>query len=87
MVPEIETERLRLRGHALCDFDACAAMWAEPAVVRHIGGKAGDLLNGGGITGASDLKRAFDAFKPDALKSDFGDLQKAFSITPGGIYH
>lgn len=53
----------------------------------HIGGKAGDLLNGGGITGASDLKRAFDAFKPDALKSDFGDLQKAFSITPGGIYH
>lgn len=39
MVPEIETERLRLRGHALRDFDACAAMWAEPEVVRFISGK------------------------------------------------
>jgi len=39
MVPVIETERLRLRGHALRDFDACAAMWAEPDVVRFISGK------------------------------------------------
>jgi RimJ/RimL family protein N-acetyltransferase len=39
MVPVIETERLRLRGHALGDFDACAAMWAEPSVVRFISGK------------------------------------------------
>ncbi|MBX3429542.1 MAG: GNAT family N-acetyltransferase [Hyphomonadaceae bacterium] len=39
MVPVVETERLRLRGHALRDFDACAVMWAEPGVVRFISGK------------------------------------------------
>lgn len=39
MVPVIESERLRLRGHAAADFDAVAAMWADPAVVRFIGGK------------------------------------------------
>lgn len=39
MVPVIETERLRLRGHELSDFDACAAMWADPDVVRFISGK------------------------------------------------
>lgn len=38
-VPVLETERLRLRGHRLEDFDACAAMWADPVVTRHIGGK------------------------------------------------
>ncbi len=37
--PILETERLRLRGHALSDFDAVAAMWAHPDVVRHITGK------------------------------------------------
>lgn len=39
MVPVLETERLRLRGHAMSDFEAAAAMWAEPDVVRHISGK------------------------------------------------
>ncbi len=39
MVPIIETERLRLRGHTLADFDASAAMWADPEVTRFIGGK------------------------------------------------
>ena len=38
-VPVIETERLLLRGHRLDDFEALAAMWADPAVVRFIGGK------------------------------------------------
>jgi RimJ/RimL family protein N-acetyltransferase len=38
-IPVIETPRLRLRAHMLGDFAACAAMWADPAVVRHIGGK------------------------------------------------
>jgi RimJ/RimL family protein N-acetyltransferase len=28
-----------LRGHRLSDFEACASMWADPAVTRHIGGK------------------------------------------------
>ncbi len=39
MVPILETERLRLRGHTLGDFEPLAAMWAEPAVVRYITGK------------------------------------------------
>ncbi len=39
LVPVIETERLRLRGHELRDFDASAAMWADPGVVRFISGK------------------------------------------------
>jgi RimJ/RimL family protein N-acetyltransferase len=39
MVPIIETERLRLRGHRMEDFKNCAAMWALPEVVRYIGGK------------------------------------------------
>jgi RimJ/RimL family protein N-acetyltransferase len=39
MVPVLETERLRLRGHAMADFEASAAMWAEPVVTQFIGGK------------------------------------------------
>ena len=39
VVPVIETARLRLRGHRVGDFDACAAMWADPRVTRWIGGK------------------------------------------------
>ncbi len=38
-VPVIETARLRLRAHRAADLDACAAMWADPAVTRYIGGK------------------------------------------------
>jgi RimJ/RimL family protein N-acetyltransferase len=38
-VPILDTERLRLRGHRLEDFADCAAMWADPAVTRFIGGK------------------------------------------------
>ena len=38
-VPTLQTERLRLRGHRLDDFGPCAAMWADPTVTRHIGGK------------------------------------------------
>jgi RimJ/RimL family protein N-acetyltransferase len=37
--PIIETERLRLRGHVLGDFEDFAAMWADEAVTRYIGGK------------------------------------------------
>ena len=39
IVPEIETERLTLRGHRLDDFDAAFAMWSDPNVTRFIGGK------------------------------------------------
>jgi len=38
-VPILETERLKLRGHRLDDFNHCAAMWADPTVTRYIGGK------------------------------------------------
>lgn len=38
-VPIIDTERLILRGHRLDDFPALAALWGDPTVVRHIGGK------------------------------------------------
>jgi RimJ/RimL family protein N-acetyltransferase len=38
-VPVLETERLKLRGHRLEDFAACAGMWADPEVTRYIGGK------------------------------------------------
>lgn len=38
-VPVIETARLRLRAHRADDLADCAAMWADPAVTRYIGGK------------------------------------------------
>ncbi|HEX2777702.1 MAG TPA: GNAT family N-acetyltransferase [Candidatus Acidoferrales bacterium] len=38
-VPILESERLKLRGHALDDFVHSAAMWADPEVTRYIGGK------------------------------------------------
>ena len=34
----IETARLVMRLHRVDDFDASAAMWADPEVVRHISG-------------------------------------------------
>lgn len=37
-IPTLDTPRLRLRAYRLDDFDAYAAMWAEPMVVRFIGG-------------------------------------------------
>src|SRR5437868_14514943 len=38
-VPILETERLRLRGHRDEDLANCAALWADPVVVRHTVGK------------------------------------------------
>jgi RimJ/RimL family protein N-acetyltransferase len=38
MVPEIHTERLRLRAHTPADLDALAAVWADPVVMRYLGG-------------------------------------------------
>ena len=38
-IPVVETARLLLRGHRPDDFDACAAMWADPAVTRFTGGR------------------------------------------------
>ena len=38
-IPTLETERVVLRHHAAADFDAYAAMWADPRVTKFIGGK------------------------------------------------
>jgi len=38
-IPVLESERLRLRGHGLRDFAACAAMWGDPVVSRQLGRK------------------------------------------------
>lgn len=37
--PRLETERLVLRETRATDFEACAKLWADERVVRHIGGK------------------------------------------------
>jgi RimJ/RimL family protein N-acetyltransferase len=37
--PTLVTQRLTLRAHRAADFPACAAMWADPAVTRFIGGR------------------------------------------------
>lgn len=39
IAPVVETERLILRGHTLADYPESAAMWADPMVTRHIGGR------------------------------------------------
>ena len=36
--PQLQTARLTLRAHGADDLDAVAAMWGDPAVVRHISG-------------------------------------------------
>lgn len=38
-VPVLTTERLTLRRHRAADLADCAAMWADPEVVRHISGR------------------------------------------------
>ncbi|MGE0828272.1 MAG: GNAT family N-acetyltransferase [Hyphomonadaceae bacterium] len=37
--PRLETARLILRAHTIDDFEPMAAMWADPAVTRYIGGR------------------------------------------------
>jgi RimJ/RimL family protein N-acetyltransferase len=37
--PELTTDRLLLRAHTAADFTDSAAMWADPIVTRHIGGR------------------------------------------------
>lgn len=37
--PTLTTARLTLRGQSLDDFEDCAAMWGDPAVTAHIGGR------------------------------------------------
>jgi RimJ/RimL family protein N-acetyltransferase len=37
--PTIETERLRLRAHRATDWEDLSRMWADPEVVRHVGGR------------------------------------------------
>ena len=39
VAPALDTARLSLRGHTRDDFAECAAMWADPLVTRHVGGR------------------------------------------------
>jgi RimJ/RimL family protein N-acetyltransferase len=39
LTPVLKTPRLLLRAHRAADLDACAAMWANPLVTKHIGGR------------------------------------------------
>ncbi len=39
IAPPLDTARLTLRGHAPADFDDCLALWGDPLVTRHIGGR------------------------------------------------
>ncbi len=39
IIPILESERLRLRGHRLEDYRHCAALWGDPEVTRFIGGR------------------------------------------------
>lgn len=39
LVPLLKTDRLLLRAHRSDDFDALAALWGDPEVVRHISAK------------------------------------------------
>lgn len=39
LIPELETERLIIRGHTISDFENSASMWADPEVVRLISGQ------------------------------------------------
>jgi len=39
VAPVLETDRLILRPHAMADFNAYVAMWANPEVARFISGK------------------------------------------------
>jgi RimJ/RimL family protein N-acetyltransferase len=39
VAPKLETSRLRLHGHGLKDFAESAGLWADPEVVRFIGGR------------------------------------------------
>ena len=39
VIPELETDRLRLRGHRAEDFAAASAMWGDSGVTRYIGGR------------------------------------------------
>lgn len=38
-IPVLETSRLRLRAHTLDDFEPSFAMWSDPRVTLHIGGR------------------------------------------------
>jgi RimJ/RimL family protein N-acetyltransferase len=39
-IPVLATERLLLRAHRPDDFAGCLALWSDPVVTRHIGGRA-----------------------------------------------
>jgi RimJ/RimL family protein N-acetyltransferase len=39
VIPTLDTERLTLRPHTVADLDEYVALWADPQVIRYIGGR------------------------------------------------
>ncbi|MBV8681557.1 MAG: GNAT family N-acetyltransferase [Caulobacteraceae bacterium] len=37
--PTLSTSRLVLRPHTSADFESCLALWSDPEVMRHMGGR------------------------------------------------
>lgn len=92
----LETPRLVLRAHRAADWDASAAMWADPAVTRHIGGKPatredtwGKLLRYGGLWALLGYgywaveDKASGTFAGELGLADFKrDVDPALTISP-----
>ncbi|HEU4669119.1 MAG TPA: GNAT family N-acetyltransferase [Dyella sp.] len=77
--PLLETARLRLRAHRVDDLEALHAIWSDPAVYRHIGGKPSTrqdvwfrLLRYGGMWPM--LGYGYWAIEDKATGSFIGDL-------------
>ncbi|MDB4955347.1 MAG: acetyltransferase [Myxococcales bacterium] len=50
-MPELVTERLAMCVPTLADFESSVAMWGDPDVVNHIGGKPSTREEGWGCSG------------------------------------
>jgi RimJ/RimL family protein N-acetyltransferase len=99
-IPTLETRRLVLRGQGIADLDDLLAMWSDPEVTRHIGGKPREreevwarlLRNVGHWTLAGHgiwqiRERATDRFVGEVGLADFKrDLAFSFDGAPEGAW-
>ncbi len=95
-IPQLETSRLVMRAHRAADWDASAALWADPAVTRYIGGKPATraetwdkLLRYGGLWALLGYgywaveDRASGAFAGEVGLADFKrELDPALTVCP-----
>lgn len=93
--PVITTERLTLRPHLLADFEDSLAMWADPAVVRYVGGEPSSpeeawsrLLRYAGLWAPSRLRilaPARNGFRPVCRRSRSRGFQEGDRPRSGRI--